>query len=217
VATEMQPSRSASTVEAMAGAGDRCAAAATALPITPLGVVVTTALEERMWRRDAPAGEVLTVVTGADPERARQGVERLIGNGVGGLLSFGLAAALAPAVAPGDVVVADCGGPAVGRRDSLRPGLAAGADHASQERRHPGDAGPDRGSSRSTAPAARARPAVQGHVRSGARYRQPSRSASGSCRRPAAPRRPRGSGCGPLRRSGGRRHRVHRRIGGAGP
>jgi adenosylhomocysteine nucleosidase len=118
----MQPSRSASAVEAMAGAGDRCAAAATGLPIAPLGVVVTTALEERMWRRDAPAGEVLTVVTGADPERARQGVERLIGNGVGGLLSFGLAAALAPAVAPGDVVVADAVVPPSGGAIRCDPG-----------------------------------------------------------------------------------------------
>jgi len=73
-----------------------------------------------------------------------------------------IAAALAPAVAPGDVVVADAVVLPSGGAIRCDPGW----QQASQERRHPGDAGPDRGSSRSTAPAARARPAVQGYVRS---------------------------------------------------
>lgn len=50
--------------------------------------------------------DILVACSGARPERARAEAARLIGEGVAGLVSFGLAGALAPTLAAGDLVLA---------------------------------------------------------------------------------------------------------------
>lgn len=55
-----------------------------------------------------PALRPLVLVSGADPERAYEGAKRLVIQGADALLSFGLAGGLAPGLATGDMVLADC-------------------------------------------------------------------------------------------------------------
>jgi hopanoid-associated phosphorylase len=57
--------------------------------------------------RALPAADRPTVFcSGGDARRAADGVGRLIGDGISGLLSFGFAGGLDPALVPGDLVVA---------------------------------------------------------------------------------------------------------------
>jgi adenosylhomocysteine nucleosidase len=69
--------------------------------VRPLGVVVGYRAEARCL-----AGLDLCVLcSGVDPERARTAARRLRDEGAGGLVSFGLAGALAADLAPGDLLL----------------------------------------------------------------------------------------------------------------
>jgi len=62
------------------------------------------------WRAEARCLEGLAVeiaCSGARPARARAEAARLLARGAAGLVSFGLAGGLSPAVAPGDLLVAE--------------------------------------------------------------------------------------------------------------
>lgn len=52
-------------------------------------------------------GRPLVFCSGADAARAEDGARRLIADGVGGLVSFGIAGGLDPEIAPGGLVLAD--------------------------------------------------------------------------------------------------------------
>lgn len=73
----------------------------------PLGVVTTTAAEERLWLRHGARGSAMVIASLGDAGRAREAARELVSAGCGGLVSFGLASALAPAMRPGDIVVAE--------------------------------------------------------------------------------------------------------------
>ena len=71
-----------------------------------LGVLTTSRAELGCWL--APrARMVRALASGADGVRARAGAERLLAEGIAGLVSFGLASGLAPVARPGDLVVAE--------------------------------------------------------------------------------------------------------------
>lgn len=93
-----------------------------------LGVIAPTRAEGRVWTASG-AGEVTSFASGADGVRARDGAERLAEQGVAALVSFGLAAGLAPVSRPGDVIVADGvvlpGGGTIRTDDAWRGALLA--------------------------------------------------------------------------------------------
>jgi adenosylhomocysteine nucleosidase len=68
-----------------------------------VGVLTGLAMEARCLRGSG----AVVACSGARPERARAEVARLVEQGVTGLVSFGLAGALDPALRPGDLVLAD--------------------------------------------------------------------------------------------------------------
>lgn len=71
-----------------------------------LGVLTTSRAEVACWL--APrARMVRALASGADGVRARVAAERLVAEGIAGLVSFGLASGLAPIARPGDLVVAE--------------------------------------------------------------------------------------------------------------
>lgn len=72
----------------------------------PVGVLTTGRLEERVWQRFAPCAALLRVTAGA-PAGASAALQEILREDVSGLVSFGVAAGLAPAVQPGRLVVAD--------------------------------------------------------------------------------------------------------------
>jgi adenosylhomocysteine nucleosidase len=72
-----------------------------------IGVVTGFGFEASCLRRNVPSPERFPVaLSGGDPLQALAESRRLIAEGAVGLLSFGTAGALAPALAAGDVVVA---------------------------------------------------------------------------------------------------------------
>ena len=66
----------------------------------PLGFVVGLAAEARIARLLGPV-----MIGGGTPEGAAIAAETLVAQGVGGLVSFGLAGGLDPVVRPGDIVI----------------------------------------------------------------------------------------------------------------
>jgi hopanoid-associated phosphorylase len=68
-----------------------------------IGVITGLRAEARCLR----GVQVTIVCSGARPGRARAEARRLLAEGAAGLMSFGLAAGLAPELRPGDLVVAD--------------------------------------------------------------------------------------------------------------
>jgi hopanoid-associated phosphorylase len=117
------------------------------------GFVTGLAVEAGVLRRHAasqePGIEIMIACAGADAARARRMAEDLLDAGAGGLVSFGIAGGLDPALGPGDIVLPEAvvapGGTAVGtdgawRRSllgvavakglGLTGGIMAGSDHA---------------------------------------------------------------------------------------
>jgi hopanoid-associated phosphorylase len=76
-----------------------------------IGIVVGLVREAEAFapalRALSSAARPLLFCSGGSVERARFGVERMIEDGVAGLLSFGMAGGLDPALEPGDVLVAE--------------------------------------------------------------------------------------------------------------
>jgi hopanoid-associated phosphorylase len=73
----------------------------------PFGVVTGLAFEAAAARRGlAPTGAIPIALSGGNAARALDEARRLLAEGAGGLLSFGTAGALAPALAAGDLIVA---------------------------------------------------------------------------------------------------------------
>lgn len=74
--------------------------------IPPTGFVVGLAVEARLLAE--ALGEAAPIAcAAARPERARDGAERLLSQGVGALVSFGIAGGLDPNLIPGDLVLPD--------------------------------------------------------------------------------------------------------------
>ena len=71
------------------------------------GVVTALQAEADCLRQSADGSSPLVYVSGGSVLRARAGAEELRAKGVVGLVSFGLAAGLAPVLRPGDVVIAE--------------------------------------------------------------------------------------------------------------
>jgi hopanoid-associated phosphorylase len=72
-----------------------------------IGIVTGLAFEANSLKRHLTEPQAFAVaLSGGDAARALSEARRLIGEGASGLLSFGTAGALAPALAPGDVIVA---------------------------------------------------------------------------------------------------------------
>lgn len=72
-----------------------------------IGVVTGLGFEASCLRRNVPSPEHFPVaLSGGDPSRALTESRRLIAEGAVGLLSFGTAGALSPALVAGDVIVA---------------------------------------------------------------------------------------------------------------
>jgi hopanoid-associated phosphorylase len=72
-----------------------------------IGIVTGLAFEANSFKRHLPEPQAFAVaLSGGDAARALSEARRLIGDGAGGLVSFGTAGALAPTLAPGDVIVA---------------------------------------------------------------------------------------------------------------
>ena len=69
--------------------------------ISAFGVVTGLHAEAALW------GEQVLTASGAGPDAARRAAQSLIARGVHGLLSFGVCAALSPALHPGDLVLAE--------------------------------------------------------------------------------------------------------------
>jgi len=80
-------------------------------PPGPPGFVVGLAIEARLLAqaiaRQAPSAKPLIACAAADPARARSGARRLLREGAGVLVSFGIAGGLDPKLAPGDLVLAE--------------------------------------------------------------------------------------------------------------
>jgi adenosylhomocysteine nucleosidase len=68
-----------------------------------IGVITGLRAEARCLR----GLDLVVACSGARPERARAEAARLLAEGAAGLVSFGLAAGLAPELRPGDLVLAD--------------------------------------------------------------------------------------------------------------
>ena len=68
-----------------------------------LGVVTGLKSEARLLR----GTDLMCVSTGGRAHIARAKIDRLIGRGVRGLISFGIAGALSPELRTGDLVIAD--------------------------------------------------------------------------------------------------------------
>ncbi len=72
----------------------------------PAGFVVGLAAEARLLAEAlGPAGRI--ACAGANAARARAGAERLVADGAGALISFGIAGGLDPDLGPGDLVLAE--------------------------------------------------------------------------------------------------------------
>jgi len=75
-----------------------------------IGIVVGLVREAEVLapalRALGPAERPLIFCSGGDPARAAFGVEQMLAEGAGALLSFGMAGALDPALKPGDLLVA---------------------------------------------------------------------------------------------------------------
>ncbi|HET6519817.1 MAG TPA: hypothetical protein VFG47_08345 [Geminicoccaceae bacterium] len=81
------------------------------MDVACVGVITGSAVEAGCLPRTAAARfeprRVLVFCSGADPLRAEAGAVELINNGATALVSFGLAAGLAPIIRPGEVLVAE--------------------------------------------------------------------------------------------------------------
>jgi adenosylhomocysteine nucleosidase len=75
-------------------------------PARPLGVVTASLVEAACWRAGRTPYPALTFASGSSAMRARGGVQEMLDRGTAGFLSFGLALGLAPALRPGDLLVA---------------------------------------------------------------------------------------------------------------
>jgi adenosylhomocysteine nucleosidase len=77
----------------------------------PPGFVVGLAIEARLLAqaiaRQAASATPTIACAAADPSRARDGARRLLREGAGALVSFGIAGGLDPNLAPGDLVLAE--------------------------------------------------------------------------------------------------------------
>ena len=72
-----------------------------------IGIVTGLAFEANSLKRHLPEPQAFAVaLSGGDAARALSEARRLIDEGASGLISFGTAGALSPALAPGDVIVA---------------------------------------------------------------------------------------------------------------
>jgi adenosylhomocysteine nucleosidase len=96
----------------------------------PPGFVVGLAIEARVLTRAlGPAGRI--ACAGASAARAREGALRLLAQGAGALISFGIAGGLDPALVPGDLVLPERvvapGAPAIATDDEWRAKWAAAA------------------------------------------------------------------------------------------
>lgn len=77
-----------------------------AAPTPKLGVLCGLVAEADILRHAAPAeDQILVAVTAARPGRARACAERLVAQGATGIVSFGLAGGLDPALAPGALLL----------------------------------------------------------------------------------------------------------------
>lgn len=75
-------------------------------PAPKLGVLCGLVAEADILRHAAPASDQpLVAITAARPERTRACAERLIAQGAAGIVSFGLAGALDPHLAPGTLLL----------------------------------------------------------------------------------------------------------------
>ena len=94
--------------------------------MTRLGIVTGLAAEAACIRRAAARlpleQEPLIYCAGASAARAREGAEHLIAEGARGLMSFGIAGALAPNLKPGDLVLAEAVIAPDGRRSATDAG-----------------------------------------------------------------------------------------------
>jgi len=79
----------------------------------PPGFVVGLAIEARLLAQaqasnaKPPSAKPLIACAAADPSQARDGARRLVREGAGALVSFGIAGGLDPNLAPGDLVLAE--------------------------------------------------------------------------------------------------------------
>lgn len=72
-----------------------------------IGIVTGLAFEANSLKRHLPEPQAFAVaLSGGDAARALGEARRLVAEGAAGLISFGTAGALAPSLAPGDIVVA---------------------------------------------------------------------------------------------------------------
>lgn len=74
---------------------------------SPAGYVVGLAIEARLLAKHSPDIETRVACAAADAARAREGARRLVAEGAGALVSFGIAGGLDPALRPGDLVLAE--------------------------------------------------------------------------------------------------------------
>lgn len=86
------------------GAGVMEALAPVLRPTRP-GVITTGRLERRLWQRLQPEAGAMVQMSSGSPDGAGDAVEAVLRAGADALISFGVAAALAPAVAPGRLIL----------------------------------------------------------------------------------------------------------------
>ena len=101
-----------------------------------IGIVTGLAFEANSLKRHLPEAQVFAVaLSGGDAARSLSEARRLIHEGAAGLVSFGTAGALAPGLAPGDVIVATeviaASGGALAAERAWCDALAAAASAAS--------------------------------------------------------------------------------------
>lgn len=70
-------------------------------------MITTARSEQRLWQRANGCAPPRLGVSAGTGDGARRAIDEVLREEVAGLVSFGIAAALAPAVEPGDLVVAD--------------------------------------------------------------------------------------------------------------